>query len=167
MIFRCSSQTARLEEAVINQRQSLDAEGISEIQPATPHEPDQPRKLKQDAQTQILSASRQTEVLQCQAGQWEHNLTDTQNSAGMSPKFPTISRGEKAIRHSNIQFFFPITEESRPRKIQLKILSKKTSLRFPTMRQPCITYPLLTASSSFQGCFLQEKSEGSCLKKLN
>lgn len=128
-----------------------------EIQPATPHEPDQPQKLKQDAQTLILLASRQTEVLQSQPGQWEHNLTDTWNSAGMPPH----SIGKKTLKYSS--FFFPYHwGKKNPAENTEQNLS-----RFPTMAEPCITYPLLTASSSFQGCFLQEKREGICLKKLN
>lgn len=93
-----------------------------EIRPATPHEPDQPQKLKQDAQTDSfgLQASRGSPVPTQPDRHSEFSRDVTQISYH-------LHRGEsnKVVKYSVV---FSITEGSCLRKTHLKTLSKRTSL---------------------------------------
>lgn len=85
---------------------------------------------------------------------------------GCHPNSYHLHRGQsnKALKYSRL---FSHHWGKLPKKNPAEHTEQENLSRFATMIEPCITYPLLTASSSFQGRFLQEKSEGSCLEKLN
>lgn len=170
MIFRCSSQTALLEEAAINPSQSLDAEGIpgnsDQQRPTSQTNPKSKSKMVKDSFG--LQANRGVPMPTRTVG------TQPDSHSEFSRDVTQISyhlhRGEssKALRYSRVfVFVFSYHWGKLLKKNPAENTEQKNLSRFPTVIEPCVTYPLLTASFSFQGCFLQEKSEGSCLKKLN
>lgn len=134
-------------------QQSLDPKGIPEKSDhPTPHQPDQPQKPKQDAQTWLLLAFKQRLELQTRTLGTQPN----RDTSEISYQF----HGGLAIKSPQIPGVFYHQGKTPPRN-PAEGIEQDNPTRFSTL-----TCYIPSADTSSRGtCCLGHNSEGSCLEK--